>query len=315
MKAENKAILMMHLATFLFGFTAILGKLISLSSLNLVWHRMWLASAIFLFFPGFIRSLKATPVVVRKQFLSIGVLVAIHWLTFYGCIKLGNSASLALATFGTITLFAALLEPMVFKVKFKKRELFIGVLVIVGLAFIAKSNPDQQFSLKSSYIQAMIMGVVSAFFAALFSVLNKKYVQENSPTVATFLQMSGGFLFLSLLVPFMIWQGQAFEIIPSWRDIGYLLLLALVCTNIAFSLEMEALKKVSAFTSNLILNMEPIYGILLAILFFAENQMLNTWFYTGAVLIFLTVFIHPVLDRYLERKKPLSQGSINSNTN
>ena len=307
MKPENKAIIMMHIATFLFGFTAILGKLISLGSLNLVWHRMWLASFIFLFFPGFIKMLKDTPKQVRKQFLSIGVLVAIHWLAFYGCIKLGNSASLALATFGTITLFAALIEPLVFKVKFKKRELFIGVLVIVGLTFIAKSNPDQEFSLKSSYIQAMILGIVSAFFAALFSVLNKKYVQDNSPTVATFLQMSGGFIFLTLLVPFMLWHGQAFEFIPSWRDMVYLVLLAIVCTNIAFSLEMEALKKMSAFTSNLILNMEPIYGIFLAILFFAENQMLNAWFYSGAALIFLTVFIHPILDRHLEKKNRVIQ--------
>lgn len=126
MKPENKAIGLMHIATFLFGFTAILGKLISLSSLNLVWHRMWIASAIFLLFPNFFKKLRATDKAVRKQFLLIGILVALHWLAFYGCIKVGNSASLALATFGTITLFAALIEPIVFKVKMKKRELFIG---------------------------------------------------------------------------------------------------------------------------------------------------------------------------------------------
>mgnify|MGYP002629228205 CR=1 FL=1 len=302
MKPENKAIGLMHLATFLFGFTAILGKLISLSSLNLVWHRMWIASAIFLFFPKFFQKLRNTSKQVRKQFLLIGTLVAIHWLTFYGCIKVGNSASLALATFGTITLFAAFIEPIVFKVKFKKRELFIGVLVLLGLAFIAKSNPDQEFSWQSSYIQAMGLGVVAAFFAALFSVLNKKYVGDNSPAVLTFLQMTGGFVFLTLLVPYLMFTGADFQLIPSWKDIGYLVLLAVICTNIAFSLEMEALKNMSAFTSNLILNMEPIYGIALAIVVFAENQLLNGWFYLGASLIMLTVFIHPVIDKYFNKK-------------
>ncbi len=292
----------MHIATFLFGFTAILGKLISLSSLNLVWHRMWIASAIFLFFPGFFRKLKATSIAVRKQFLLIGILVALHWLAFYGCIKLGNSASLALATFGTITLFAALIEPLVFKVKLKKRELFIGVLVLVGLAFIAKSNPDEEFSLQSSYIQAMILGVVAAFFAALFSVLNKKYVGDNYPTIVTFFQMMGGFIFLTFLIPLMLFNGAEFELIPSWTDVGYLILLAVICTNIAFSLEMQALKNMSAFTSNLILNLEPIYGIALAIVFFAENQMLNAWFYIGAGIITLTVFIHPLMDKYINKK-------------
>jgi drug/metabolite transporter (DMT)-like permease len=303
MKPENKAIGLMHLATFLFGFTAILGKLISLSSLNLVWHRMWIASAIFLFFPGFFRKLKATSKTVRKQFLLIGTLVAMHWLTFYGCIKVGNSASLALATFGTITLFAALIEPLVFKVKMKKRELFIGVLVLVGLAFIAKSNPDEEFSMQSSYIQALVLGIVAAFFAALFSVLNKKYVADNYPTVLTFLQMMGGVIFLTFLIPLLLFNGASFEFIPSGKDIGYLLLLAVICTNIAFSLEMKALKNMSAFTSNLILNMEPIYGIALAIVFFAENEILNFWFYIGAAIIMLTVFIHPMMDRYINKKK------------
>ncbi len=302
MKAQNKALLYMHIATFLFGFTAILGKLISLPSLNLVWHRMWIASFIFLFFPSFFKKLKATSKATKIQFLMIGILVALHWLTFYGCIKVGNSASLALATFGTITLFAALIEPLVFKVKMKKRELFIGILVIVGLIFIAKSNPDEEFSLQSSYIQAMILGIVAAFFAALFSVMNKKYVANNYPTVVTFLQMMGGFIFLTLIVPFMMYKGFTFELIPSTKDIVYLILLAVICTNIAFSLEMEALKNMSAFTSNLILNLEPIYGIALAIAIFAENQMLNVWFYAGAGLIMLTVFIHPILDKYINNK-------------
>ena len=149
----------------------------------------------------------------------------------------------------------------------------------------------------------MVLGVVAAFFAALFSVLNKKYVKDNSPYVVTFFQMIGGFIFLSLLVPYLVFSGVDFQLFPSWNDVLYLLLLAVVCTNIAFSLEMEALKNMSAFTSNLILNMEPIYGIALAIVFFAENQFLNMWFYSGAFIILITVFLHPVMDRYFNEKK------------
>lgn len=298
MQEEKKALVYMHLATFLFGFTAILGKAISLSSINLVWHRMWLASAIFLLFPGFIQAFKQTNTLTKKRFLLIGGLVAMHWLTFYGCIKLGNSASLALACFGTIAFFAALLEPLIIKTPFKKVELFLGIIIIVGLAFIAKSNPDEHFSWQSNYIQAMIMGVVSAFFAALFSVLNKKYVADNNPMVITFLQMLGGFVFLTLLLPFYIaFFGVDFQIIPQTNDIIYLVLLAVICTNVAFSLEMEALKNMSAFMSNLIINLEPIYGMVLAVIIFHENQMLNTWFYIGAFLIIATVFLHPLLER------------------
>ncbi|MCB0540004.1 MAG: DMT family transporter [Bacteroidetes bacterium] len=298
MHPQRKAILLMHLATFLFGFTAILGKAISLSSINLVWHRMWLASAIFLLFPGFIKAFKQTSVQTKKRFLLIGCLVALHWLTFYGCIKLSNSASLALACFGTIAFFAALLEPLIIKTPFKKVELFLGIIIIIGLAFIAKSNPDEHFSWQSSYIQAMAMGVVSAFFAALFSVFNKKYVADNNPMVITFLQMLGGFAFLTLLLPFYIaYFGVDFQILPQTNDIIYLILLAVLCTNIAFSLEMEALKNMSAFMSNLIINLEPIYGMILAIFFFHENEMLNIWFYSGTFLIIATVFLHPLLER------------------
>lgn len=287
----------MHLATFLFGFTAILGKAISLSSINLVWHRMWLASAIFLLFPRFIQKFKQTDAQTKKRFLLIGCLVALHWLTFYGCIKLGNSASLALACFGTIAFFAALLEPLIIKTPFKKVELFLGIIIIVGLAFIAKSNPDEHFSWQSNYIQAMVMGIISAFFAALFSVFNKKYVGNNNPMVITFLQMLGGFVFLTLLLPFYIaYFDVDFQIIPQTNDIIYLLLLAVLCTNIAFSLEMEALKNMSAFMSNLIINLEPIYGMIMAVILFQENQMLNTWFYIGSFLIIATVFLHPVLN-------------------
>lgn len=310
MNPQRKALLLMHLATFLFGFTAILGKAISLASINLVWHRMWLASLIFLFFPGFTKIFKATNKQTKKRFFFIGFLVALHWLTFYGCIKLGNSASLALACFGTIAFFAAFLEPLIIKTPFQKSELFLGVLIIIGLAFIAKSNPDEHFSWQSNYIQAMIMGIVSAFFAALFSVFNKKYIGNHSPTVITFLQMAGGFIFLSVLIPFYVHYFHIdFQFIPNNSDIIYLVLLAVICTNIAFSLEMEALKNMSAFMSNLIINLEPIYGMVLAVILFHENQMLNTWFYIGALIITLTVFLHPAVKN---SKKLLLKNKKNS---
>ena len=133
MKNENKAIVSMHIATFLFGMTAILGKLIQLNEFNMVWHRMLLASVLFFFFPNFIQALKNTPKQVISRFLLIGIIVALHWLTFYGSIKANNSASLTLACFGSVSIFAAIFEPIILKTKFRLLELFIGFFILIGL--------------------------------------------------------------------------------------------------------------------------------------------------------------------------------------
>lgn len=295
MEPQKRALGLMHVATFLFGFTAILGKLITLSEVNLVWHRMWSAAIIFMLFPIFWKQIKATAPKTIGIFFLNGFLVALHWLCFYGCIKLSNSSSLALACFGSIAAFTAFLEPIILKTRFFKSEVFIAFIVFLGLYFVAKADPNLQWSFESNYFKAVILGVVAAFWAALFSIINKKYIADNSPTVITWAQMVGGFTFISFLLPVFFHLDISFEWVPSWQNIVYLLLLSIICTNIAFSMEMEALKKITAFKANLILNLEPIYGILLALWIFKEYEILNFWFYLGAFLIIISVFVHPFI--------------------
>lgn len=287
----------MHIATFLFGMTAIIGKLISLNEFNLVWHRMLIASLAFLLIPSFWKNLK---LISRKHlyiFLANGIIVALHWVTFYGSIKVNNNASLTLACFGTVSLFAAFLEPMILKTKFKQSEIILGFAVLLGLGFIAFANPEKDFSLHSNYIIAIILALISSFFAVIFTVINKKYIEDNNPLVVTWAQMTGGFIFLTLLLPLVFHFNISFQFTPNFYDTILLVIIAIICTNMAFSLEVESLKQMSAFTSNLILNLEPIYGIIVAIIIFNENEFLNFWFYVGTVIITSSIFIHAFFNK------------------
>lgn len=287
----------MHIATFLFGITAIIGKLITLNEFNLVWHRMMMASLVFLLIPSFWKNIKNIPKKTILIFMFNGSVVAIHWVTFYGSIKINNNASLTLACFGSVSAIAAVLEPLYLKTKFKLSELILGLVIFVGLIFIAFADPNGSFNLGSNYFKAIILALISSFVAVIFTLINKKYIEDHSPVVITWAQMTGGFLFLCLFLPFVFINDMEFQFIPNNSNLLWILFLAVFCTNLAFSLEVESLKKMSAFTSSLILNLEPVYGILIAIVFFNENEMLNTWFYTGAVIIISSVFIHALINK------------------
>ena len=301
MKQTNKAFLYMHIATFLFGMTAIIGKLITLNEFNMVWHRMLITSFVFLLVPTFWKNIHKIPKKIIGIFFLNGVVVALHWLTFYGSIKINNNASLTLACFGSVSTMASVLEPLILKQKFKKSELLLGMIVLVGLVFIAFADPNGKFDLGSTYFQAIILALVSSFFAIIFTIINKKYIQEYNPIVVTWAQMTGGFLFLTLMIPFVIHNGIQFQLVPSTGDGIWLIILAVLCTNIAFSLEIESLKKMSAFTSSIILNLEPVYGIFVAIFLFKENEMLNQWFYIGASIVIISVFAHAYFTRKMTK--------------
>jgi drug/metabolite transporter (DMT)-like permease len=301
MKQTNKAFLYMHIATFLFGMTAIIGKLITLNEFNMVWHRMLITSFVFLLVPTFWKNIHKIPKKIIGIFFLNGVVVALHWLTFYGSIKINNNASLTLACFGSVSTMASVLEPLILKQKFKKSELLLGMIVLVGLVFIAFADPNGKFDLGSTYFQAIILALVSSFFAIIFTIINKKYIQEYNPIVVTWARMTGGFLFLTLMIPFVIHNGIQFQLVPSTGDGIWLIILAVLCTNIAFSLEIESLKKMSAFTSSIILNLEPVYGIFVAIFLFKENEMLNQWFYIGASIVIISVFAHAYFTRKITK--------------
>lgn len=314
----KKAYIQLHIAVFIFGFTAILGKLIQADHFTLVWHRMWLAALGFFLIPKFFRELKSTSLTSFIQLIGIGVLVAIHWITFYGSIKIGKSASLTLGCFGLTSTFTSLLEPIIYRKKFDAFELLLGLLALLGISIIAYYSPDDTKE-NGNYMLAILIGVFSAFVAALFSTINSRLTNKINTKVMTFGELTGGFLFLSallllqqqfhffeLLLPF-----SDFQLIPYtdtnnvfnsiYSDIFWIFLLAFVCTNLAFVLNLNAMKQVSAFTANLAINLEPVYGILLAAFILKEHQYLNFHFYLGTSIILFSVILHSLKKIYVSK--------------
>lgn len=285
---ETRAYLELHLAVLLFGLTAILGDLIQLSALIMVWWRMLLASISLLFLIRFGRKLRGIP---RRQmgiYMGIGVLVALHWLCFFGAIKLSN-ASITLVCMATASFFTAVLEPLLMRQKFKAEELLLGLLIIPGMILIVRSTD-------LSMVAGIWVGLLSAFLAALFATLNKKFINRAEPLGITFLELGSGWAFLSLCLPFIIQNDTPFW--PSWMDWGYLAILAFLCTTLAYVLALRSLRFLSAFASNLTVNLEPVYGILLAWLILKENEELHPQFYWGVVIILIAVFSYPLLRRW-----------------
>lgn len=279
----------MHLAVFFFGFTAILGKLISLNEVPLVWHRLWISCVGLLFIPKILKHIRSIDKKQLLRFALIGTLTTIHWVTFYGSIKLGNNASITLACLATSTLFTAFLEPLLTGSKISLVEVFLGLMVIVGITLLT--------GVGETYYPAIIMGLVSAFFASLFSTLNKKYVKEEKSTAVTFIELFSGLIMLTIIAPFYLDDFKWAMFTPSPDDWIYLLILGLVCTCLAFVISLNALKVLTAFISNLSINLEPVYGIILAAIIFNESSELNQSFYIGTAIILLAVVIYPVLNK------------------
>ena len=304
----QKAYVQLHLAVFIFGFTAILGKLIQADHFTLVWHRMWLAALGFLFVPGFISSLKKVSFKQLAMLAGIGMLGALHWLSFYGSIKIGNSASLTLGCFGLTSAFTSVLEPLIYRKRFVVLDVLLGLMALLGIIIIAWFAPEHT-EVGGNYTLAIIVGVISTFLAALFSTLNSTLTNTIDTKVISFAELGGGFLFLSVLLAMGfgmdgVLDTATFQALPlsdansligQYSDVLWILLLAIVCTNIAFVLNLNAMKKLSAFTANLAINLEPVYGIILAALFFNEHQFLNWQFYIGASVILLSVIIHSLI--------------------
>ncbi|MDG1720029.1 MAG: EamA family transporter [Bacteroidia bacterium] len=188
--SKNKAYIQLHIAVFLFGFTAILGKLISLNEVALVWNRLWIGILGLVFIPGVLKGILLITKKNLLKFVGIGVLVALHWLTFYGSIKIGQSASVTLACLATASLFTSVLEPLITRSKFEWIELLLGVIVILGIYLLS--------GIGESYYSAIIIGIISAFLAALFSTLNKKYIAGQNTLSVTTIELTSGFLFISI---------------------------------------------------------------------------------------------------------------------
>ncbi|HEX6914452.1 MAG TPA: EamA family transporter [Chitinophagaceae bacterium] len=276
------ALLRMHLAVFIWGFTGVLGRAISLNEGLLVWWRLLITAVslwILFFAMGWIRRIRL------KDFLkiaSIGTVLAMHWLLFYGSIKYAN-VSVALTCLATSGLFAAILEPLFFRRRINTTEIFLGLFALAGIAIIYASNLN--FSV------GIYIGLASSLFTVMVSVMNKKLVEGYEPQAITLYQLTGGFLGLTLLMPLYNHLFPSEVVIPGWKDWIWLIILSWICTIFTFFLSIYALRRLSAFTMNLLLTLEPVYGIVLAFAFYQENKDLSKYFYVGFGLILMAVVL------------------------
>lgn len=288
----KRAYLELHLAVFLFGFTAILGKVISLSELPLVWYRLMLTLPGLLLILLFTKRPVAVPLKEIFRLSGIGILVSLHWLTFYGSIKASN-ASVTLSCLAATTLFTSILEPLITGRRFRWYEAGIGLFIILGIYLI--------FTFQQMYVTGIILGLLSAFLAALFSVLNKKLIAARDTYVVTFYELGAGWVFLSLLIPVYGLVYPDLNWVPETTDWLWLVILAWLCTVLAYTLSLNALRYISAYTSNLTINLEPVYGIILAWLLLNEHEQLHVGFYVGTGIILSAVAFYPFLKARLEK--------------
>ena len=284
----------LHFIVLIWGFTAVLGALISLDAIPLVWFRMSLAAAsvlIFMLVRG--RWRRPTPKSLGKM-LALGLALALHWLTFFGAIKISN-VSVTLSVMATGAFFAAFLEPLIFGRPMNWREVVLGLFAILGLGII--------FHASTQYVWGITLALISAFLSALFSVFNGRLVQENSATTISFFELSFGVLGISVYMIFTEGFSESFFDL-SGSDWIYLLILATVCTAYAFIASVNLMKWLTPFTLMLTINLEPVYGILLALLVFGDAEYMSGAFYFGAAIILGTVLINAYFKAIGRRKLP-----------
>ena len=278
----KKAFIQLHIAVFLAGFTAVLGKLIVLNEGLLVWYRLLIT---ILVLAGMLLYKKEFKKIGSRNILrmaAVGGVIAFHWVTFYGSIRYGN-ISVALVCLSAAGFFSALIEPILYNKKIIIAEVLLGLLAIAGIYIIFDFHPQ--------YKLGIVYGILAALGAAIFPMLNKQLIKEFSPRTLTFYELFGGFLILSVLLPIYLKFTTLGNLIPTLKDFGWLLILAVVCTVFCFDLQLKALRKISAFTSNLMYNLEPLYGIILAFMFFGEGKAFHDEFYIGVSLIMIAVIL------------------------
>jgi drug/metabolite transporter (DMT)-like permease len=295
-KNNLKHYLHLHFLVFIAGFTAILGEVISIGSIALVWHRMFIAlllTFLFLIYKGYNLIINTKNLL---KFSIAGIIIALHWITFFEAIEQSN-ISITLAMFSTGAFFASLLEPIFFKRKVRPVEIILGFLVICGVFIILNANIN-------SFI-GVVLGITSALLASLFSVLNGKLVQKNNPIVISFYEFLSGVIFILL---YLIFSGTLAELTITSLisyDYLYIFILGSICTAYAFIASVHILKYLSPYTLVLTYNLEPVYGILLAIFIFPETEKMEFSFYVGTLIILSTIIINSIL-KYRKSKKVTS---------
>jgi drug/metabolite transporter (DMT)-like permease len=296
----KKAFLQLHIAVFLAGFTAILGRLISFNEGMIVWYRLLFTAATMWVLFGFLKKIQKLPLRLIAKTGIVGFIAMLHWATFYGAIKYAN-VSVALVCFSSISFFTALFEPVILKKKLNWKELLLGLITLSGIYII--------FHFDTQYKIGIVTGIISAMLAAIFPIYNREFLKQMNVETMLVWQQTIGFVLLSALLPFYLRWFPASHFLPGSWDLLWLLILSWACSVWAFQLYSHALKRLSAFTVNLTFNLEPLYGIILAFILFRENQFLSKWFYIGFALIAVALTIHVIL-LVREERKLTTDGTI-----
>lgn len=290
----RSAYLKMHAAIFLWGFTGLLGKFIDLNEGMLVWYRLLISSIAIAIILAYRKSFPKLNYREFFQIGGIGILVMLHWVTFYGSIKL-SSISVAMICLSSIALFASILEPLVNRKKFDIIEIFFSAVAITGISTIYNSD--------KSAANGILVGIISALLSAIFSIFNKRITARYEPLTISLVELGSGWLFLTALLPVYFIIQPTVNFVPTTMDFIFLLILSLVCTVLTWILSLQALRKVSAYTMGLALNLEPVYGIILAVLFAGEGKLMNSDFLFGAGLIMATIVLHTIY-KFRKLKSP-----------
>lgn len=294
--------LKLHFVVFIYGFTAILGKLITLPAAEMVWYRMLIAFAIL----GLYLTYKKQSVVysgrVILKMVAVGLIVALHWITFFHAVKISN-VSVTLGCLASTTLFTSILEPIIVKRRVKWLELVIGLVIIGGLYLI--------FQFEFRYKLGILTALTSAFLSGLFTVLNKTFITKYHPVTISFYEMGSGFVGITL---FLLLSGGFTSnfVAPATLDWLWLAILGVVCTAYAFVVSVDVMKVLSAYSVVLSVNMEPVYGILMAFFIFKDSEFMSAGFYIGTLVILSAVVLYPFLDRKLSKRVQLAEVGVSS---
>lgn len=290
----------MHIAVFLAGFTAILGRLITLNEGMIVWYRLLFTAITMWVLFGLMKKIKKLPLSKIISIGAVGFIAALHWVTFYGSIKYSN-VSVALICFSSISFFTALCEPLILKKKLNRTELLLRIITLMGIYVI--------FHFDTQYKTGIVMGIISALLGALFPIYNREFLKTINVETVLVWQQTVAFAAVSLFLPLYLYYFPVPHFLPGKWDFLWLLFLSWICSVWAFQLSSHALKWLSAFTVNLTFNLEPLYGIILAFILFKENQFLSKWFYVGFAIIAIALIVHIILVIKEQRKTRLD-GAI-----
>jgi drug/metabolite transporter (DMT)-like permease len=288
----NKNLLILHFTVFIWGFTGILGKLITIAAVQLVWYRVLIASvSLFLYFNFNKTAFKVSRNTLLKLVFT-GALVGAHWILFFLSIKL-STVSVSLVCLSSITLFTAIFEPLINKKRISKLEIIAGALIITGILIV--------FKFETQYTKGIIAGLSSAVCASLFSIINARQVKKHEAPVIAFYELAGAFVWISIFLA--LTNGYDRSMLLHRADIGYLLLLGTICTSLAYVAGVSVMRELSAFRVALITNLEPVYGIIMSFVFFGDMNKMTAGFWVGAAIILSTIFLFPVAQKQIVKRK------------